>query len=53
MEKEYQYKGTLLEENENYMTFYQIDKSSESHLVYSYLKIDLNEIEENETILNG
>ena len=53
LEKEYQYKGTLLEENENYMTFYQIDKSSESHLVYSYLKIDLNEIEENETILNG
>ena len=25
-EKEAKYKGTLLEENENYMTFYQIDK---------------------------
>ena len=50
-EKENQYKGTLLEENENYITFYQIDKSSESHLVYSNLIIYLNEIEETNEIL--
>ena len=49
--KENQYKGTLLEENENYITFYQIDKSSESHLVYSSLIIYLNEIEETNEIL--
>ena len=41
------YKGTKLdEENEHYETNYQIDKSSESHLVYSniefILDIDLN-----------
>jgi secreted Zn-dependent insulinase-like peptidase len=50
-EKEDQYKGTLLEENENYITFYQIDKSSESHLVYSSLIIYLKEIEETNPIL--
>ena len=51
-EKEAKYKGTLLEENENYMTFYQIDKSSESHLVYSNLIIYLNEIDETDSRLN-
>ena len=40
-EKENKYKGTLLEENQNYITFYQIDKSSESYLVNLYLEISL------------
>ena len=39
--KENQYKGTLLEENENYITVYQIDKSSESYIVNSYIEFDL------------
>ena len=37
------YNGTTLDENDKkYVTTYQIDKSSESHLVYSYLEIQLN-----------
>ena len=38
-EKEEQYTGTKLNENDDhYITYYQIDKSSESHLVYSRIK---------------
>ena len=42
-EKEEFYKGTLLEDNEYYMTYYQIDKSSESFSVNAYLEFDLND----------
>ena len=31
----------LDEENDNYETYYQIDKSSESHIVHSYIEINL------------
>ena len=41
--KENAYKGTLLEENENYTTIYQIDKSSESYIVNSNLGFQLND----------
>ena len=42
--KDDKYNGTILDENDkNYVTIYQIDKSSESHLVYSYLKFTLDE----------
>jgi hypothetical protein len=38
-EKEEQYTGTKLNESDDhYITYYQIDKSSESHLVYSRIK---------------
>ena len=38
-ESEDKYKGTLLEDNKNYITYYQIDKSSETFLVNSYIDI--------------
>ena len=42
-EKEEFYKGTLLEDDKYYMTYYQIDKSSESFSVNSYLEFSLND----------
>ena len=48
-ELEDKYNGTLLENDEYYITYYQIDKSSESFLVNSYL--DFKFIE-NENITN-
>ena len=40
-----EYEGTLLsEENEGYETMYQIDKSSESYIVNSYISFDLKNI---------
>ena len=40
--KEDRYNGTKLEEeNKDYQTFYQIDKSSESHIVHSLIEINL------------
>ena len=35
--------GTLLEEDDKYIIYDQIDKSSESFIVYSYLKINYYE----------
>ena len=44
-EKEDKYSGTQLEEdNEFYQTYYQMDKSSESHLVKSHLEININDL---------
>ena len=44
--KEDKYNATLLEEsNKNYVTYYQIDKSSESHLVNAYLKFQIQKNE--------
>ena len=41
--KDDKYNGTILDENDNnYITYYQIDKSSESHLVYSNLQFKIN-----------
>ena len=41
--KDDKYNGTILDENDkNYVTIYQIDKSSESHLVYSNLEFKIN-----------
>ena len=41
---ENEYKGTILEDqNKNYLTYYQIDKSSESYIVNSYLEIQFEE----------
>ena len=48
-ESEERYKGTLLEKDNYYITYYQIDKSSESFFVNLYL--DLNFVE-NESITN-
>ena len=42
-EKEESYKGTLLEDDKYYMTYYQIDKSSESFSVNSYLEFTLHD----------
>ena len=42
-EKENEYQGTLLENSETYITYYQIDKSSESYLVNCYLEFHLVE----------
>ena len=43
-ENEDKYNATLLEEdNKNYVTYYQIDKSSESYLVNAYLKLKIQE----------
>ena len=40
--KEDEYNATKLEEeNSDYITYYQIDKSSESHKVHSYIEINL------------
>ena len=45
-ENEISYKGTQLEEDDKkYVTFYQIDKSSESLLVYSMIMIKSNAIQ--------
>ena len=46
-DKEENYIGTQLEDERNasYMTYYQIDKSSESNLVYSYLELSLDDLE--------
>ena len=48
-ENEDKYNGTLLEKDNNYITYYQIDKSSETFLVNIYL--DINFVE-NENITN-
>ena len=46
-----EYKGTKLEEeNEGYETIYQIDKSSESYLVNSYIAIYLNNEKDNSAL---
>ena len=43
-DKENEYNATLLDVNDsNYKIYYQIDKSSESYIVNSYLKIDFKE----------
>ena len=42
--KDDKYKGTKLDINDNnYETYYQIDKSSESQLIYSFLQFTMNE----------
>ena len=41
-EKEDQYNETLLKDETNYVTYYQIDKSSESFIVKAYLEMKLN-----------
>ena len=52
LEKEESYKGTLLEDDKYYITYYQIDKSSEAFIVNSYLEFNLNEnIFKNEILL--
>jgi len=43
LEKDESYKGTLFEDNKYYMTYYQIDKSSEAFIVNSYLELNLND----------
>ena len=45
-EKDDKYNGIQLEDDKKdiYATFYQIDKSSESHLVYSYLEFSLDDL---------
>ena len=52
-DKEENYAGTQLEDERkaSYKTCYQIDKSSESHLVYSYLEFSLDDIEGSTEIL--
>ena len=44
-EKEEKYNPTVLEKNENFVTYYQIDKSSESFLVFAYLRINIKVID--------
>ena len=44
-EKEDEYNATKLEESETHITYYQIDKSSESHIVYSYMIFFLDDFE--------
>ena len=44
-ENEEEYNGTKLEESDIYETYYQIDKSSESHLVYSYMQLYIDDFE--------
>ena len=53
LEKDESYKGTLFEDDKYYMTYYQIDKSSEAFIVNSYLEFNLNEDKKlkNETLL--
>ena len=53
MEKDESYKGILFEENKYYITFYQIDKSSEAFIVNSYLEFNLNDVQifKNEILL--
>ena len=53
MEKDESYKGILFEENKYYITYYQIDKSSEAFIVNSYLEFNLNDIQifKNEILL--
>ena len=44
-EKQDKYNATKYEgSDEDYITYYQIDKFSESQLVYSYVKIEINKI---------
>ena len=43
LEKDESYKGTLFEDNKYYMTYYQIDKSSESFSVNVYLEFNLHD----------
>ena len=53
-EKEEKYAGTKLNESDDhYITYYQIDKSSESHLVYSRIKFifDLFQVTEDNIIM--
>ena len=52
-ENEEYYQGTKLEDNQNYETYYQIDKSSESHLVLSHLEILINELDGSSSLLNN
>ena len=53
-ENEENYKGTKLEEdNQNSETDYQIDKSSESHLLLSHLEIFINELEGSSSLINN
>ena len=50
-EKEDEYKGTLLEEeNKNYVTYYQIDKSSEAYIVNAYFEMN---VDENELLIDN
>jgi len=42
-EKENKYKGTSFEDNHYFLTYYQIDKSSESFIVKSYIDIEFKE----------
>ena len=53
LEKDESYKGILFEENKYYITYYQIDKSSEAFIVNSYLEFNLNDIQifKNEILL--
>lgn len=45
-EKEDEYNGTILKDNNtNYITYYQIDKSSESFIVNSFLEFSFNDNE--------
>ena len=44
-EKEEKYSPTILKENENFIAYYQIDKSSESFLVRLYLELNVQENE--------
>ena len=48
-EKEEKYNPMVLEKNENFVTYYQIDKSSESFLVFLYIEFN---IQENELLKN-
>ena len=48
-ESEDKYNGTLLENDKYYITYYQIDKSSETYLINSYLNFNFKE---NEKITN-
>jgi len=42
-ELEDKYNGTLLANDKNYIIYYQIDKSSETYIVYSYLELQFIE----------
>lgn len=51
LENDEEYNGTKFEESEIYETYYQIDKSSESHLVYSYMQFYIDEFQMDELII--
>ena len=48
--KEENYKGTILDEDEKYIAIYQIDKSSETHLVNIYLNLNISQYQKYENI---